>query len=190
MKPQGKLLIFCAPSGSGKTTVVRHLIKTFPTLLDFSISATTRAPREGELHGKSYYFLSEAVFRQKIADREFAEYEMVYEGLYYGTLQSELDRIWSVQKHVLFDVDVSGAKSLKAAFGERAVTIFVKPPSLHVLEERLRGRKTESEEELAMRLEKAAEEIKAAQDFDVILINDDLTKCLAEAEELIRSVCK
>ena len=144
---EGKLLIFCAPSGSGKSTIVQHLKKGMPELA-FSISATSRNPRQGELDGREYHFISPELFREKIKKDEFIEWEEVYQDQYYGTLKSEVDRIWSKGQHALFDIDVLGGQNLKKEYGDKALSIFVKPPSLAILEERLRSRGTDDEESL------------------------------------------
>lgn len=181
----GKAIIFSAPSGSGKTTIVRHLLKTF-NFLDFSISATTRPSRaERELHGKDYYFLSLEDFKQKISNNELVEWEEVYGGNYYGTLKSEIDRLWSMGKHVVFDVDVKGGLKLKEHFKEKALAIFVRVKDLNILEERLRHRNTESEENIRKRLAKAEFEMTFENEFDKILISDKLDHTLKESEKLV-----
>ncbi|MGF1533047.1 MAG: guanylate kinase [Bernardetiaceae bacterium] len=180
----GKLLIFCAPSGAGKTTIVQHLLRQFPEHLDFSISATTRRPRPGEISGVAYHFLSREDFLARAAAGDFVEYEEVYQGLYYGTLHSELERIWNAGHHVIFDLDVQGARNLKAQFGDRAYTVFIRPPSLEALAQRLQQRKTESDQKLKERLQKAKDELTTAPAFDAILLNDDLHTCLQEAEAM------
>lgn len=180
----GKLLIFCAPSGAGKTTIVHHLLQKFSERLDFSISATTRPPRGEEQHGADYYFLSTADFDQKLMEGAFVEYAQVYDDVFYGTLYDELRRIWQQHKHVLFDIDIEGAANLKRQFGERALTVFVQPPSLQVLEERLRKRQTDDEATIRKRLRKAKTEMQAAPQFDQVLVNDELSRCLSEAESL------
>lgn len=181
----GKAIIFSAPSGSGKTTIVRHLLKTF-NFLDFSISATTRPSRaERELHGKDYYFLSLEDFKQKISNNELVEWEEVYGGNYYGTLKSEIDRLWSMGKHVVFDVDVKGGLKLKEHFKEKALAIFVRVKDLNILEERLRHRNTESEENIKKRLAKAEFEMTFENEFDKILISDKLDHTLKESEKLV-----
>lgn len=181
---QGKLIIFSAPSGSGKTTLVHRMLSEIPGLA-FSISACTRAPREGEVHGRDYYFLHVDEFIQSIENDEFIEWEMVYEGKYYGTLRREAERIWSEGKHVVFDVDVEGGLNLKDKFDQRALSIFVMPPSLEVLAHRLRARGSETEETLAMRVEKARTEMEYASRFDTIILNDDLERAVAECKEAI-----
>jgi guanylate kinase len=182
---QGKLIIFSAPSGAGKTTIVRHLLKKYPNKLSFSISASTREPRGEEVDGKDYYFISKEDFLHRVARHEFVEFEEVYSGTFYGTLNSEIERIWKAHKHVVFDLDVIGGLRLKKKFGDQALAIFVEPPSLDVLEKRLRGRGTDSEEKLKERIEKADKELVYAKDFDVILHNDSLHKACLEAEKLV-----
>lgn len=180
----GKAIIFCAPSGSGKTTIVKHLLKTNPDL-GFSISASTRDKRgRKEQNGKDYYFLSPEEFKKKIDTDEFIEWEEVYEGNFYGTLKSEIERIWKQNKNVIFDVDVKGGLHLKEYFGDKAVSIFVKVSSLKVLEARLHDRGTESPESLSRRLFKAKFEMSFQNKFDVVLVNDQLENSLAEAQQL------
>lgn len=180
----GKALIFSAPSGSGKTTIVRHLLATNPDL-GFSISASTRDKRgRTETDGKDYYFLTPDAFKKKIDNDEFIEWEEVYEGNFYGTLKSEIQRIWDEGRNVIFDVDVKGGLNLKKYFGEKALAVFVRVPSLDVLKERLRDRGTESEESLSRRLFKANFEMSFQDKFDVVLVNEDLDKSLAEAQRL------
>ena len=184
-KVSGKLVIFCAPSGSGKTTIVQHLIKNNSNL-GFSISATTRPKREGiEENGKHYYFLTAEDFKQRIEREELAEWEEVYEGTIYGTLKSEIERLWEKGKTVLFDVDVKGGLNLKRAYGDKALSIFVKVPSIEVLEQRLRMRGTESEESLQKRLKKVKEEMEYAPFFDHVLVNDDLQTSFDKAQVLL-----
>ncbi|MCH1518061.1 MAG: guanylate kinase [Flavobacteriaceae bacterium] len=181
----GKLFVFSAPSGSGKTTLVKHLLQQgLP--LGFSISATSRAPRGEEVDGKDYYFLSEEAFRQKIEEDAFIEYEEVYEGNFYGTLRSEIDRLWAEGKHVLFDIDVIGGLNVKAEYPEETLAIFVQPPSFEELEKRLRERNTETEDKIQQRLDKSATELTYSQDFDLILVNDDLTKAKREVVGLVK----
>lgn len=186
---QGKVVIFCAPSGSGKTTIVRHLLSVNPNLM-FSVSACTRKQRKGEVNGKDYYFLSQEDFRNKISANEFLEFEEVYGGNFYGTLKSEIDRIWSLGKVVLFDVDVVGGLNIKKYFGNSALAIFVKPPSVEVLEQRLRFRSTETEETLKMRVGKAVKELAFETKFEKTILNDDLQKALEEAESLVNNFLK
>ncbi|MEI7725800.1 MAG: guanylate kinase [Bacteroidota bacterium] len=174
---QGKAIIVSAPSGAGKTTIVKHLLKVVPTL-EFSISACSRVRREGETPGKDYYFISGDEFREKITLDEFVEWQEVYPGSYYGTLKSEMDRIWSLGRTPIFDVDVLGAVNLKKYFGQQGLGIFIQPPSIEELEARLKKRGTESEETLRKRVDKAAYEITFAPLFDKIIVNDNLeVKC-------------
>ncbi len=180
----GKALIFSAPSGSGKTTIVKHLLANNSDL-GFSISASTRDRRgRTEEHGKDYYFLTPDEFKRKIDNNEFIEWEEVYAGNFYGTLKSEIDRIWSEGKNVIFDVDVKGGINLKRYFGSKALAIFVKVPSLEILGERLRRRSTESDDSLSRRLFKAKFEMTFQDKFDVVLLNEDLEKSLVEAQRL------
>jgi len=185
-KNQGKVLIFSAPSGSGKTTVVKHLLSVFPQL-NFSISATTRAPRAGETHGKEYYFISQDEFERKIELGEFLEYEEVYAGLYYGTLHSEVERIWEQGKTVVFDVDVKGGLNIKKQLGKNALAVFLRPPSVEILMQRLRNRSTEVEHELQMRINKANEELSYESLYEVVIVNDILEKTLKESENIVRN---
>ena len=182
-----KLIVFSAPSGSGKTTIVRHLLEQTDLPLAFSISATTRAPRGTEKDGEDYYFLSPEAFKSKIEKGEFLEYEEVYPGLFYGTLASEVKRLWNEKKAVLFDIDVMGGMSIKKSFPAETLTVFVQPPSIKTLEKRLRSRNTDTEETLQIRLSKAQQELDQAQAFDEIVINDDLATALSQTEELVRS---
>lgn len=182
-----KLIVFSAPSGSGKTTIVRHLLEQTDLPLAFSISATTRAPRGTEKDGEDYYFLSPEAFKSKIEKGEFLEYEEVYPGLFYGTLASEVKRLWNEKKAVLFDIDVMGGMSIKKSFPAETLTVFVQPPSIKTLEKRLRSRNTDTEETLQIRLSKAQQELDQAQTFDEIVINDDLATALSQTEELVRS---
>lgn len=186
----GKLIIFSAPSGAGKTTLVKHLLNEKSDELEFSISCATREKRTGEVHGKDYYFLSADDFRKKIDNNEFAEWEEVYEDHFYGTLNSEIQRIWDEGKSVLFDIDVVGGLNLKKKFGDKALAIFVQPPSVEELANRLRGRQTDSEDKLQMRINKAEEELKFADKFDKIIVNDDLTKAQAEVMQIVSDFIK
>ena len=183
---QGKAIIVSAPSGAGKTTIVHHLLDVFDDL-SFSVSACSRQKRPGEEDGKDYYFLGVQGFRQKITEDAFVEWEEVYEDHYYGTLKSEVHRIWDSGRHVIFDVDVVGGKNLKKTFAHKALSIFVQPPSFEVLEERLRARQSESESMIQKRLRKAKEELEQAQFFDVIIVNDHLKSALNEADELVKN---
>jgi guanylate kinase len=180
----GKALIFSAPSGSGKTTIVRHLLQTNSDL-GFSISASTRDKRgRSEQHGKDYYFLTPEEFKSKIDSEEFIEWEEVYAGNFYGTLKSEIQRIWDEGKNVIFDVDVKGGMNLKKYFGDKALAVFVKVPSIEILKERLLDRGTETEESISRRLFKAKFEMSFQDKFDVVLVNEELEKSLAEAQTL------
>ncbi len=182
-----KLIVFSAPSGSGKTTIVRHLLEQTDLPLAFSISATTRTPRGAEKNGEDYYFLNEETFKTKIRKKEFLEYEEVYKGLFYGTLESEVKRLWSENKAVLFDIDVMGGISIKNSFPNKTLTVFVQPPSIETLERRLKLRNTDNEKTLQVRLNKAQQELDQADRFDKIIINDDLATTLSETEELVRA---
>lgn len=178
----GKALIFSAPSGSGKTTIVKHLLSQNPDL-GFSISASTRDKRgRTESHGKDYYFLTPEEFKKKIDEDAFIEWEEVYEGNFYGTLKSEIERIWNSGKNVIFDVDVKGGLNLKKYFGDHALAVFVKVPTLEILRERLHDRGTESDESLSRRLFKANFEMSFQGKFDVVLVNESLAKSLEEAQ--------
>lgn len=183
---QGKAIVFSAPSGSGKTSLVKHLIQTVPNL-GFSISACTRDKRgRHEVHGKDYYFLSQEEFKKHIDNDDFIEWEEVYAGNFYGTLKEEIQRIWDAGKAVIFDVDVKGGLALKKYFGDQALAIFVKVPSMEVLAARLNDRGTESEESLSRRLFKAEFESKFEPQFDVTVVNDEFSKSSEEAEYLVR----
>ena len=179
---QGKAIIFSAPSGAGKTTIVRYLLEKKLPLL-FSISACSRKRRPNEIDGKDYYFLSVNDFKAKVANNAFVEWEEVYENHFYGTLKSEIDRIWSSHQHIVFDVDIVGGLNLKKYFGDRALSIFIEPPSLDVLFKRLKNRATENEKSLNKRIEKATQEMKFSSSFDLIIINDRLEKAKKDAFE-------
>lgn len=179
-----KMLIVTAPSGAGKTTIVRHLLKTFENL-SFSVSATTRPPREGEVEGKDYYFLTIRKFKNRIKKEAFAEWEEVYPDKYYGTLKSEIEKKWRKKKNVVFDIEVKGATNLKKLYGDRALAIFIKPPSLAELIRRLENRDTENKKTLAERIARAKEELTYENNFDKILINDQLDVALKEAEQMV-----
>lgn len=181
----GKLIIFSAPSGAGKTTIVKRLLADHGDKIAFSISASTREARAGEIDGKDYYFISKEDFLHKIAKHEFIEFEEVYSGTFYGTLKKEVERIWSLGKSVIFDIDVVGGLRLKSKFPEEALAIFVNPPSLDVLKERLRGRGTDAEEKLQERFAKAELELSYADKFDVVLNNFELETACKEAEGLV-----
>jgi len=186
MEPEGKLIIFSAPSGAGKTTIVRHLLSKLPDDLEFSISATTRDPRGSERDTIDYYFITKEDFLHRIAKKQFVEFEEVYSGTFYGTLREEIERIWAKGKAVIFDIDVEGGLHLKRKYGEQALAIFVQPPSIEVLIERLTGRGTDSSEKLSERFEKAAKELDYAPKFDFILKNHDLKTACQEAEILVK----
>ena len=180
-----KVIIFSAPSGAGKSTIVNHLLGIHPEL-EFSISATSRAPRGQEKHGIEYYFFSADEFRQMISEDKFVEYEEVYAGSFYGTLRTEVERIWAKGHAIVFDIDVQAGVNLKRIFGEQALSIFIQAPSVEVLRERLVGRGTDTEEAIERRVAKAASEMEfAAGKFDYVLINDDLATAKAEAEKVV-----
>lgn len=185
-KPTNKVIIFSAPSGSGKSTVVNHLLKKYP-FLEFSISATSRAPRGQEQNGKEYFFFSTEEFERLISEDAFVEYEEVYKGSYYGTLKSEIERIWAKGHTILFDIDVKGGVNIKRIFGDAALAVFVKAPSVEELRSRLVGRGTDTPEAIEKRVAKAEEELTYEKYFDVVLVNDDLSTSLAQAEGLIDS---
>ena len=187
---KGKMIVFSAPSGSGKTTIVHHLLSQKELPLDFSISATSRPKRGQETHGKDYYFISPEEFKKHIQADDFVEFEEVYKDNYYGTLKSEVARIWKEGKHAIFDIDVVGGMNIKEKFPDRTLSIFVKAPSLYEMERRLRSRKTDSEEKIKERIAKASREMGFAERFDVILVNDELEKAKQEAYELVRRFLK
>lgn len=180
----GKVLIFSAPSGSGKSTIVNHILKLHPEV-EFSVSAASRAPRGTEVNGKEYWFMSADEFRKKIAEGAFVEYEEVYPGSFYGTLKSEVERIWNKGNVIIFDVDVKGGVNLKKYFGDAALSVFIKAPSVEVLRQRLTGRATDSPEAIERRVAKAEEEMLYADKFDYVLVNDDLGKAYTESEKLV-----
>lgn len=182
---QGKLIIFSAPSGSGKTTIVKELLKQDKFNLHFSVSATSRQPRHTEAHGKDYYFLSPEEFRAKVAHDEFLEWEEVYTDKYYGTLKSEVDRLLHEGKNVIFDVDVVGGLNIKKFYGDRALAVFVQPPSVEELEKRLVGRATDSAETIKTRIEKAAFELSFADKFDVVIVNDVLEDAIVQTARVL-----
>ncbi|MBS3738999.1 guanylate kinase [Mesohalobacter halotolerans] len=183
----GKLIVFSAPSGSGKTTIVRHLLSKKELNLEFSVSATSREPRNNEIDGKDYYFMSLNEFKQHIKNDDFLEWEEVYRDNFYGTLKSEVQRIWNEDKHVIFDIDVVGGLDIKKIYPEHTLAVFVKPPSVEELKIRLKKRQTESDERINMRLAKASIEMATAPQFDEILINNDLDTALKDAYQLVKS---
>ena len=187
---EGKLIVFSAPSGSGKTTIVRHLLQQKELNLEFSISATSRAKRGEEIDGKDYYFLTFEEFKKKIKNEEFLEWEEVYRDNFYGTLKTEVERIWAKGKHVIFDIDVSGGLRIKRKFPQQTLAIFVKPPSIDELKIRLKNRKTETDDKINMRIAKASAELATAPLFDKIVINDDLDKALKESYALVSHFLK
>ena len=180
----GKLIVISAPSGAGKTSIVHQLLKDIPEL-SFSVSASSRERRENELHGKDYYFLGVEGFQQKIKEDAFLEWEQVYENQYYGTLKSEIERIWSEGKTVIFDVDVVGGLNIKKQYPKECLSIFIMPPSIEVLAERLIGRGSESDESVKKRLDKAEEEISKNKQFDTIILNDDFEIACEQTKEII-----
>ncbi|WP_179374901.1 guanylate kinase [Winogradskyella wichelsiae] len=182
---QGKLIVFSAPSGSGKTTIVRHLLNQPDLNLEFSISATSREKRGNEIHGKDYYYLSIEEFKNRIKNDEFLEWEEVYRDNFYGTLKTEIARIWAQGKHVIFDIDVSGGLRIKRKFPDQTIAIFVKPPDLNELVRRLKERGEESEDKISMRVSKAPAELATAPLFDEIVINSNLDEALANAHKLV-----
>lgn len=185
-KFESKMILITAPSGAGKTTIVRHLLSAFD-ILDFSVSATTREKRPHEIAGRDYYFKSLKEFQALIEEGGFAEFEEVYENQFYGTLKSEIERLWEIKKRIVFDIDVRGATNLKEQYGDKALAIFIAPPSYEVLEKRLIDRKTESEASLKKRLKRVKREMEYKDTFDTVLVNDDLDVALAEAEYKVLS---
>lgn len=179
------VFIFSAPSGSGKTTILKQIFERFPNLFGFSVSATNRPAREGEIDGRDYYFLSDNQMKAKIENGDFLEWEQVYEGRYYGTLKSELNRIWSEGKVVVFDVDVKGGINIKNMLKDEAFAIFIMPPSVEELKKRLEGRNTETAESLQQRLARAEMEISKSDNFDTVILNDDLALAVDEVEKCI-----
>ncbi len=180
----GKLVIFTAPSGAGKTTIVRHLLKTIGNL-EFSVSATSRPKRDHEIDGKDYYFILPSEFRKKINQGEFLEWEEVYDGQYYGTLKSEIIRLWEEGKHIIFDIDVKGAMNIQKNYPDNSLSVFVKPPSPEILFDRLMNRGTESPESYRKRVKRASMELTYEEKFDVSLLNDDLESALVKAEQIV-----
>jgi len=183
---QGKLLVFSAPSGSGKTTIVRHLLKQEDLNLEFSISCTTREPRGEEVHGKDYYFISLEEFKKHIKAEDFVEWEEVYRDNFYGTLKSEVERIWEKGKNVIFDIDVAGGLRIKSKFKQETLAVFVKPPSIDELKIRLKKRSTESDDKINMRIAKASVELATAPQFDTIIKNYDLDVAKVDAYKLVK----
>lgn len=184
---KGKIIVLSAPSGSGKSTIIRNIIDDKSLSLGFSISATSRKPREGELHGKDYYFLSEKEFEERINNDEFIEWEEVYAGVRYGTLESEINRVTESGKNLIMDIDVKGALNIKKKYGKDSLLIFIMPPNLISLENRLRNRGTDSEEVILKRLEKAEYEISFSKHFDTIIVNDHLGQAVSETKEVIQN---
>ncbi len=183
---KGKLIVFSAPSGSGKTTIVRHLLGQPELNLEFSISAASRDARGEEIHGKDYYFISTEDFKTHIKNEDFLEWEEVYRDNFYGTLKSEIERIWALGKNVIFDIDVAGGLRIKSKFPEETLAVFVKPPSIDELKIRLKKRSTESEDKINMRIAKASVELATAPQFDVVIKNYDLAIALEEAYQLVK----
>ncbi len=183
---QNKLIIIAAPSGAGKTSVTKHLLQAMPEKLAFSISCATRQPRNHEKNGVDYYFITADEFKERIIANEFVEWEMVYEGKYYGTLKSELQRMWNNNQAPLLDVDVKGGINIQQQFPVQSLSLFIEPPSIDELERRLRARGTETEESLRARIDKASYEMEFKTQFDRIIINDDLKRACNEAEYLVR----
>jgi guanylate kinase len=183
---QGKLLVFSAPSGSGKTTIVKHLLSKEDLNLEFSISCTTRQPRGDEMNGKEYYFISWEAFKKHINAEDFVEWEEVYTDNFYGTLKTEVERIWALGKHVIFDIDVAGGLRIKSKFPNQTLAVFVKPPSIDELKRRLKLRSTESDDKINMRIAKASVELATAPQFDTIIKNYDLDLAKEEAYQLVK----
>lgn len=183
-KFDGKMFVFTAPSGAGKTTIVRHLLSHYD-FMDFSVSATTREKRPHEMDGRDYYFISPEEFRKKVQQEEFIEWEEVYDDQFYGTLKSEVDRLWKEEKHIVFDIDVRGATSIKNLYGEKCLATFIKPPSLDILIKRLIDRNTESAESLRKRISRVKREMGYENNFDKILVNDLLQVAKKEAEFIV-----
>lgn len=181
---EGKMFIFTAPSGAGKTTIVKHLLSKYNNL-GFSVSATTRSKRDYEVDGKDYYFLSIEDFKNKVANGEFIEWEEVYHDQYYGTLKSEVERVWSLGQHLVFDIDVRGAENIKKLYKKQCMSVFVRPPSVSTLIERLTSRNTETPESLEKRIHKVKKEMTFENSFDIVLVNDLLDISLIEAEHIV-----
>jgi guanylate kinase len=187
---KGKLIVFSAPSGSGKTTIVKHLLGREDLNLEFSISAASREPRGEEINGKDYYFISTEEFKKHIKSEDFIEWEEVYRDNFYGTLKSEVERIWALGKNVIFDIDVAGGLRIKSKFPEQTLAVFVKPPSIDELKIRLKKRSTESDDKINMRIAKASVELATAPQFDKIIKNYDLDIAKEEAYQLVKSFVK
>lgn len=187
---KGKLILFSAPSGSGKTTLVRYILKNFSEFIEFSISATSRPLRGKEENGKDYYYLSEDEFKNKVEKGDFLEWEEVYAGIHYGTLKEEVEKIWRKGKAVIFDIDVEGGLNLKNQFNEDAIAIFVMPPSIKILEERLRLRSTDNNESISRRINKAEKELKTAELFDVFILNENLDEACLKAKTIVADFLK
>lgn len=185
-KMKGKIIILSAPSGSGKSTIIGELMKNPELRLDFSISATSRSPRGNETHGREYFFMTEKEFKDNVAEGKFVEWEEVYPGVCYGTLESEVERITGKGDNLIMDVDVKGALNIKQRFGKEALTIFIMPPDKKTLEDRLRKRGTDSEETILKRLQKSEYEMSFSGQFDAVVVNDNLQKSVSEVEELIK----
>ena len=190
MSTGGKLIVFSAPSGSGKTTIVRHLLSKEDLNLEFSISVASREPRGEEVNGKDYYFMSTEEFKKHIKNEDFLEWEEVYRDNFYGTLKSEVERIWAKDKNVIFDIDVAGGLRIKHKFPEETLAVFVKPPSVDELKRILKERSTESDDKINMRIAKASVELATAPQFDVIIKNYDLDIALEEAYQLVKNFIK
>ncbi len=182
----GRMFIFTAPSGAGKTTIVSHLLDKYD-FLGFSVSATTRTKRENEVEGRDYYFLNHLDFQGKVQSGDFIEWEEVYMNQYYGTLKTEVDRIWSQKKHLVFDIDVRGANNIKNLYGDKCMSVFVRPPSVHTLVERLINRNTETKESLEKRINKVNREMSYENSFDIVLVNDLLDISFREAEHIVET---
>ena len=183
-----KVIIFSAPSGAGKSTIVGHLLKKFP-VVEFSVSATSRKPRGEEKDGKDYYFFTPNEFEDKISNGDFVEYEEVYKGSYYGTLKTEVERIWEKGNIIVFDIDVKGGLNLKRLYGKNSLAVFIQPPSVTVLRERLINRATDDAQAIEKRIAKANEELAFANEFDTIIVNDNLELALNKAEEIVLNFC-
>ena len=184
---KGKIIIVSAPSGTGKSTIISRLMKIDNLRLCFSISATSRSPRQGEMNGREYYFITDEEFIKRVENEEFIEFEEVYPGTHYGTLKSEVDRISNLGCNLIMDIDVKGGVNVKKQYGDRALAIFIEPPSLEALERRLRGRATDSEETIRKRLDKAGYELSFAPNFDTVIVNDDLETATAEVRKAIEN---